>query len=115
MAAGVGLYFSLPGEPGYGMGICGLLLGAICSYRLFRKGPAPLLVIFTMVLIGFAAAKLQVALFSGPSIAAATGALRITGFVEDIVSSPGRKMKVTLQVVSISEMSMAQMPRKLRI
>jgi competence protein ComEC len=115
MSVGVGLYFSLPSEPGYGVGIFILLLGTMCSYRLFRNGPASPLVIFTMVLLGFAAAKLQVTLFTGPSIAATTDIVRIGGFIEDTVKAPAGKMKVTLQVASISQMSRAQMPRKLRI
>jgi competence protein ComEC len=115
MSAGIGLYFSLPGEPGHSAVISILLLGAICCYHLIRSGPAAPCVIFGMVLLGFAAAKIQVAQFTGPSIAAATGVLHIDGFVEDVVRSPGRKMKITLRVANISEMSRAQMPRRLRI
>jgi len=115
MAAGIGVYFSLPREPGYGAGIFILLLGGICAHRLFRAGPTALPVLLGMVLLGFGAAKIQVALFTGPSIAATTDVLRVSGLVEEIVRGPGRKMKVLLRLASVSELDLDQVPRKLRI
>jgi competence protein ComEC len=115
LAAGIGLYFGLPREPGMATAISLLLLGSICAYRLLRLGPSSSLLLLGMILLGFAAAKIQVALFTGPSIAAATDVVRISGFVENIVRGPGRKLKVTLRLESASGIDRAQLPRKVRI
>lgn len=102
MAAGIGSYFTLPVEPAaLALGAILLLAGA-CGYCLIRGSSSPALLLLSMALAGFLAAKFHTGVFSGPSIASATETVRISGYVEQIVRGPGRSAKITLRLENVS-------------
>jgi competence protein ComEC len=115
LAAGIALYFSLPVEPTkLGTGAAGLAVAGF-AYRMIRVGPTVTLVMITMALGGFLAAKLQVDISFAPSIASPAGPLHIGGFVEEIVRTSDRTGKIVVRLESASGLEPSQRPKRVKI
>ena len=115
MAAGIGAYFALPGEPGVipaGFACLGLAIWG-CCYLAGRRSAAATL--SAMALFGMLLAKAHVWAFSGPAIAAATEELHVEGFVEQITRGIGRSATVVLRLQAAADLADDERPKRIRI
>jgi len=114
LAAGIGLYFSLPREPQL-WALAGLAAGLIVIARRARRmaGGFALVAFVAAGAIGLFLAKAHTALIDTPRLAQER-TVTVLGWVEAAEAS-GARTRVTLRVASISGVSSDQQPRRVRL
>jgi predicted membrane metal-binding protein len=115
MAAGIGVYFALPAEPGMvpvGFALLGL---AFWIWRHLAGSRSVAATLIAMAVLGMLLAKAHVWTFSGPAIAAATEELHVEGFVEQITRGIGRSATIILRLHAAEGLTDDQRPKRIRI
>lgn len=97
IAAGVGLYFALPGEPGL---VPSLLpaLGCSAAFVLSRRRPGAAVAMLALaaVALGFAAAKLRAEVVGTPVLAARLGPVTMDARIDEMEARPGERPRAVL-------------------
>ncbi len=116
LAVGIGAWFQLPNEPGFGL-YCGAGTVLLALLILWWYGPElanPLVVALAMVVLGFLVAGVR-----GHMVAAPVLEFRYYGPVEGRVIAMDRSqsdaLRLTLDQVVLSDVAPEKMPRKVRI
>lgn len=115
LGLGVGLYFSLPVEPSFYIGVGGLVLSAILLF-LLRRSPykfAASLAIFAVTL-GFAAAQLRTVTVEGHFLEREIGPTRVSGKIVQVEPKKSGA-RLLLSNVSIAGLEPYEAPRHVRI
>ena len=107
---GVWIYFALPVEPT--MAAC-LALGACAALMAKRRSAAAVLV--AAVLCGFLLVKLRAMDAAAPMIRATTAELAITGTIESVDKTRGKRLALTLAPKVIEGFPPDAVPRRLRL
>jgi competence protein ComEC len=117
LATGIAIYFALPTEPGFalgiGLGLAGVLLGiaAALSPEAWLR---VLLAALASVSIGFGAAKLRTQLVSAPVLTHRAGPATLEGWV-DRAQVHGKGIRATLTMIGADRLRGAPMPYRVRI
>jgi len=116
VSLGIGSYFSIPGEPGFGelFLLITLFLGCAGGYWAFFRQLAIPVVMVAMV-SGFVLAKVRTENVRAPIIAKAKGSYWVEGQIEKLVLLPGEKKRLVLVNLSISRLKADQTPARIRI
>ncbi len=114
--AGIGVYFSLPAEPGYGPVGLWLLLAAIAALVLRRRRGVLFVtaLALTIAALGFGAAQFRTAMVSGPVFMREIGPVWLSGRVRNV--EPTEKgIRLTLDDVAMERRNIGEMPHRIRI
>ncbi|MFZ2871524.1 DUF4131 domain-containing protein, partial [Zavarzinia sp.] len=97
IAAGIGLYFALPGEPGLVVSFAPAIvfIGAFMVSRR-RPGLALALLALAVVALGFAAARLRAEMVGTPVLAQRLGPISFNAGIEAIEARPGERPRAVL-------------------
>lgn len=112
LAAGIGIYFALPSEPGIMVAAFAALLGILL---LWYGAGLPMLMPAGMVLLGFALIRIEAAQHDAPILAATTGEVGVTGEVVSVERSSRSRHVMVLGVSSIEGMEAENLPSRLRL
>lgn len=112
LAAGIGLYFSLPDEPGLLLTLSTAALGVLllCLGR-----AAPVVMLAGAVALGFALASFQVQRAAGPLLTASTPEVMVVGRVDSIESTSPARLVMVLTPDSVESLDQGRLPRALRL
>ncbi len=117
MAAGIGLYFTLPEEPIWafavmaaGLALTAATLSAVTHHTIIRIA----LALLAAASLGFAVAKLRTELVRAPVLARKLGPLGINGRV-DFVQAHGKSIRVTLGAVATRRFPPDRTPAAVRV
>jgi competence protein ComEC len=114
LAAGIGLYYSLPLEPGLaviaGSGAWLALLLYICWRR-----PTALSALLAALLAGLLLAKFDAAMSGTPLVSAVSEPLRFRGVIERIDRRIGRQATLTVAITSLDALPAHERPRRIRL
>lgn len=115
LAAGIGGYFALPVEPhlavfvAAGVGITGLALLALGG-----RSP-PLSLFLAVVLAGFVLAKLRTELVRHPTLAATTGAVELSGWVEAVAPAENGRLRLKVRIDRLDAIGPEARPTVVRL
>ncbi len=112
LAAGIGLYFALPQEPGTALAGFIAVLGLCCLW-LGRR--APLLLLVGGLALGFSHAKLRSDLVATPLLPATTGEVAVTGRVMAVDRASAGRLVVILEPALIEGLSAERLPKRVRL
>lgn len=112
LAAGIGLYFSLPQEPRLSLA---LLLAALSLACLWLGRRAPLLLLVGMLALGFSLAKLRADLAATLLLPATTGEVAVSGHVMSIDRASAGRLVVILAPKTITGLPAEGLPKRLRL
>ena len=109
---GIWTYFALPQEPG--LPLTGLFL--LVAIVLFWKSRAHTgMLLLAILLSGFVLAKVRTEMIATPLLKATTGEVIVSGIVRDVERASERRSTIILQPNEIEGMTIAQLPRRLRL
>ena len=115
LGCGIGLYFSLPIEPSPAIAGGGLAVAlGLWLTRPTSIGGRSLAGGVLAVAIGFAAAQARTLLIEAPILTRPTGAVVVSGWIEDVEQRGNRAYRVVLRTVRIEGLEQA-MPRRVRV
>lgn len=112
LAAGVGLYFALPGEPGV---VLAGVLAALGAVLLWFGRRVPLLVLVAAVALGFALAKFRGEWVATPLLPATTGEVSVTGRVLAVERATANRLVMILAPTTIEGLASDRIPRRIRL
>jgi len=112
LAAGSGLYFALPGEPGL---VLALVLGLAALVSLWLGRSVPLILLAGLVAGGFALAKAKSAYVATPLLAASTGEVEVTGTIVAVERASAKRLVIILTPSAIAGLPQEKVPRRLRL
>ncbi len=121
MAFGLGdaLYFALKSEPSaaiLAMGLVALCVSvAVAVYFRHRRAVFTLTILISLGLAGFAAGALRTALVQTPIVAENLGRVQVRGVVVDIRSASAERRRLLIAPVSVTGLSAAEIPARLRL
>ncbi len=112
LAAGIGVYFSAPSEPGLPVTLAAALLG---SLLLWVGRAKPLILLAGVIALGFALASIQAQRSATPLLSATTPDVTVSGMVSSTqATSPARNVMV-LTPDTIEGLDAAHLPVALRL
>jgi competence protein ComEC len=117
LGAGIGIYFALPFEPAFSLGMAGMFAGLLVAAAAYLSPETVLracLAILAAMLIGFGAAKLRTESVSAPVLAHKIGPVGLDGRVE-FAQAHGKGMRAVLTLADVDHLHTDQMPRRARI
>ncbi len=113
---GIGLYFSLPFEPGF-LAASMAVPVAFVVWLVFRRGT--LVVISAaaalLVALGFAAAKARTWWVTAPVLERQINLVEVKGWVEIVEPRVGRGQRITLRVAAIRGLTAERLPHRVRV
>lgn len=113
--AGIAVYFALPEEPHWSVGLVACAVGLVATLALRRLDVAWTIgILLCAMAAGFAAAQWRTAQMSGVMLPAALERALYVGIVEQIELLPAGQ-RVTLRDVDIKDMPRAETPARIRI
>jgi competence protein ComEC len=112
LAAGTGLYFALPAEPGPLLLVTLATLGALLMWL---GRPAGLVLLAGVMFGGFALAGFQSWRAATPLLAATTGEVSVTGRVLSVERNSRTRLVMVLAPDQIDGMAPERLPRRLRL
>ena len=112
LAAGIGLYFALPQEPGSALALFIAVLGFCCLW-LGRR--APLLLLVGVLALGFSLTKLRSDMVATPLLPATTGEVAVTGRVMEVDRASAGRLVVILKPALIEGLPPERMPHRVRL
>ncbi len=112
LVAGIGVYFSLPIEPG--AGVIMLALGALATltYTCWRERPWAA-AMFGAALAGFILAKCNAILSGTPLVASVTEVSRFEGVIENIDRRGRRSAALTVRIVALEDLPVNERPKRI--
>lgn len=115
LGCGIGLYFTLPAEPSPAVAGGGLAVAlGLWLTRPSSIGGRSLAGGILAAAIGFAAAQTRTLLIEAPTLTRPTGAVVVSGWIEDVEQRGNRAYRVILRTVRIEGLEQA-MPRRVRV
>lgn len=112
LAAGIGLYFTLPEEPILALALFLAALGLSCLW-LGRRAPALFLV--GVLVLGFSLAKLRSELAATPLLTATTGEVAVSGRVIALDRASAGRLIMILAPSMIAGLPDQRLPKRLRL
>jgi competence protein ComEC len=112
LAAGIGLYFALPNEPGM---VLAISLAGLSALLLLLGRRAPLLVLVAAVVLGFSLAKFRADGVAGPLLPATTAEVTVTGRVQAVDRATASRLIMILAPASIEGLAADRLPRRIRL
>lgn len=112
LAAGMGVYFALPQEPGSVLAGFIALLGLCCLW-LGRR--APLLLLVGVLALGFSITKLRSDTVATPLLPATTGEVAVTGRVMAVDRASAGRSVVILKPAEIQGLPAERLPKHVRL
>jgi competence protein ComEC len=115
LAAGIGVYFMLPREPGLAViAVAGLLL-ALSLYGCWRRLPSAFSTLLAALLAGFLLAKLDAVMSGTPLVTAVTEPIHFKGVIENIDRRVGRRTTLTVAITELDGLAVHERPRRIRL
>jgi len=113
---GIGLYFSLPVEPGILAAVMPVPL-VLALWMVFRRGTLVVIAAAAALLVamGFAASKVRTLWVTAPVLERPLNLAEIKGWVEIVEPRAGRGQRITLRVASIRGLTAERLPYRVRI
>ncbi len=112
LAAGIGVYFALPSEPGM---LLLLTVAASSALLMWLGRSAGLVLLAGVMLLGCALAGFQSWLSSTPILAATTGEVIVTGRVISVDRNSRTRLVMILAPEEIDDIDPARLPKRLRL
>ncbi len=114
--AGIGLYFSLPVEPGF-LAVLMPVPVALALWLVFRRGTVVVIATAAALLVtlGFAAAKVRTTWVTAPVLERPLNLVEVKGWVESVEPRAGRGQRITLRVATIRGLTAERLPYRVRI
>lgn len=112
LAAGIGVYYALPAEPGVLLTVAMASLGLLLVW--FGRD-APLLLLLGVLACGFALAKLQSERVGAPLLSSTTGEVAVAGRVVSVERVSKARLVMVLAPRSIEAIPAVELPARLRL
>ena len=112
LAAGIGSYFALPGEPQRSLAIFLAISGLLCLWGGRR---VPILLLAAAIALGFSLAKFRADLVATPLLAATTAEVAVSGEVIAVDRATASRLTLILAPVSIEGLAAEKLPRRIRL
>jgi competence protein ComEC len=113
LAAGIGLYFALPGEPALALAVVLAVLGLCCAWA--GRGRVPVLILAGVAALGFSLAKFRADMVAGPLLSATTGEVAVAGRVIAVDRASGGRLAMVLAPTAIEGLPAEKLPRRVRL
>jgi competence protein ComEC len=116
VGAGIGLYFTLPVEPGLAAALAALAAALVLAGLVRRSTLWAVAASVVLVLaVGFALAKARTEWVAAPVLQRTISNADIRGFIELVEPTAGKGQRLTIKVHSIASLAEEATPRRVRI